>query len=165
MKVLILNLLISYILCIYSSNSTISRKLFNLTIHGTIGYNGNTPSLTILDLSGCKDDVIYITYKINRRDFNTDIIYYEFTDVYPNEYFECANQMKSSHSSTSSSGSKHFKTYTFKLSFEFGKQNKRAISCHRKERLQASVAHSGFGNSATFERRRKHHRQGPNRHW
>ena len=96
MKVLILNLLISYILCIYSSNSTISRKLFNLTIHGTIGYNGNTPSLTILDLSGCKDDVIYITYKINRRDFNTDIIYYEFTDVYPNEYFECANQMKSS---------------------------------------------------------------------
>jgi len=127
MKVLILNLLISYILCVYSSNSTISRKLFNLTIHGTIGYNGNTPSLTILDLSGCKDDVIYITYKINRRDFNTDIIYYEFTDVYPNEYFECANQMKSSHSSTSSSGSKHFKTYTFKLSFEFGKQNKKYL--------------------------------------
>ena len=58
MKVLILNFLISYILCLYSSNSTINRILFNLTIHGTIGYNGDIQSLTILDLSECKDDVI-----------------------------------------------------------------------------------------------------------
>ena len=36
-----------------------------------------------------------------------------------------SNEIK--HSSTSSSGSKHFKTYTFKLSFEFGKQNKKYL--------------------------------------
>ena len=125
MKVLILNLLISYILCLYTSNSTISRKLLNLTIHGTVGYNRNTPSLTILDLSGYKDDVIYITYKIKGREFNTETLYYEFTDSYPNEYFECSNQMKSSHSSSYLSGKKGSKINTFELSFEFEKQNKK----------------------------------------
>ena len=123
MKVFILSLLISYILFLYLS--TISRKLFNLTIHGTMGYYGNTPSFTILDLPGCKEEVIYITYKINRRDFNTEIIYYEFTDVYPNEYFECTNQMKSSHSSTSSSGKSSSKISSIALTFEFEKQNKK----------------------------------------
>ena len=87
----------------------------------------NTPSFTILDLSGCKDEVIYITYKINRRDFNTEIIYYEFTDVYPNEYFECTNQMKSSHSSTSSSGKSSSKISSIALTFEFEKQNKKYL--------------------------------------
>ena len=90
-----------------------------------MGYYGNTPSFTILDLSGCKDEVIYFTYKINRRDFNTDIIYYEFTDVYPNEYFEYTNQMKSSHSSTSSSGKSSSKISSIALIFEFEKQNKK----------------------------------------
>ena len=128
MKVFILNLLISYILCLYSSNSTISRKLFDLTIHGSMVYLGNTPSFTILDLSGCKDEVIYITYKIKRPNFNTDIIYYEFTDVYPNEYFECTNQMKSSYSSTTSSGkSKSKKITSIALTFEFEKQNKKYL--------------------------------------
>lgn len=60
MKVFIYILLISYVLSLYSSNSTIRRQLFNLTIYGKFKYNGNYDSLTVLDLSGFEDETIHI---------------------------------------------------------------------------------------------------------
>ena len=87
MKVFILNLLISYILSLDLSNSTTSKQLFNLSLYDSIKYDGNYPSLSILDISGLEDDIIYISYSIKRSSFNSEILHYSFTDVYPDEYF------------------------------------------------------------------------------
>ena len=71
MKVFILIILISYILSLYSSNSTTSKQLFSLTLYGSVKYNGNYPSLSILDISGFENDIIYISYYIKRYSFGT----------------------------------------------------------------------------------------------
>jgi hypothetical protein len=128
MKVFILNLLISYILSLYTSNSTTSKQLFNLTLYGSLKYNGNYPSLSILDISGLEDDAIYISYYIKRSGFKTKILNYEFTDVYPDEYFECTSQKQSSYASTTSTGKKTNKKITsIDLNFEIEKQNKKYL--------------------------------------
>jgi hypothetical protein len=127
MKVFILILLISYILSLYTSNSTTNKHLFNLTLYGSLIYWGSYPSLSILDISGFEDDTIYISYYIKQSGFNTELLYYEFTDVYPDEYFECTNQKKSSYASTTSTGKKHKKITSIDLSFEIEKQNKKYL--------------------------------------
>ena len=115
-------MLISYILSLYSSNSTTNRQLFNLTLYGRpVKYNGNYPFLSILDISGLEDDIIYISYYIKRSSFNTEILNYGFTDVYPDEYFECTNPTKSSHFSTTTTVNKNT---SIRLYFEIEKQNK-----------------------------------------
>ena len=128
MKVFILNLLLSYILSLDLSNSTTSKQLFNLSLYGSLKYSGSDPSLSILDISGFEDDVIYISYYIKRSGFNTKILNYEFTDVYPDKYFECTNQKQSSYSSTTSTGKKNNKKITsIDLYFEIEKQNKKYL--------------------------------------
>ena len=87
MKVFILILLISYILSLYTSNSTTSKQLFNLSLYDSMKYDGNYPSLSILDISGFEDDVIYISYFIKRSIFGTKTLKYGLTDVYPDKYF------------------------------------------------------------------------------
>ena len=87
MKIFILILLISYILSLYTSNSTTSKQLFNLSLYDSIKYDGNYPSLSILDISGFEDDVIYISYFIKRSSFGTKTLKYGLTDVYPDKYF------------------------------------------------------------------------------
>ena len=121
MKAFILILLISYILSLYSSNSTTSKKLYNLPLYDSVKYNGKYPSLSILDISGLEDDIIYISYYIKRSSFNTEILNYGFTDVYQDEYFECTNPTKSSHFSTTTTVNKNT---SIKLYFEIEKQNK-----------------------------------------
>ena len=74
--ILLIYLLISYILSLYTSNSTTSKQLFNLTLYGSLKYNGNYPSLSILDISGFEDDTIYISYYIERSGFKTKILNY-----------------------------------------------------------------------------------------
>ena len=87
MKVFILNLLLSYILSLDLSNSTTSKQLFNLSLYGSLKYSGSDPSLSILDISGFEDDVIYISYFIKRSSFGTKTLKYGLTDVYPDKYF------------------------------------------------------------------------------
>ena len=128
MKVFILNLLLSYILSLDLSNSTTSKQLFNLSLYGSLKYSGSDPSLSILDISGFEDDVIYISYYIKHSSFKTKLLNYEFTDVYPDKYFECTNQAKSSHSSTTSTGKKKSKNITsIDLYFGIEKQNKKYL--------------------------------------
>ena len=128
MKVFILNFLISYILSLSISNSTTSKQLFNLSLYGSLKYSGSDPSLSILDISGFEDDVIYISYYIKHSSFKTKLLNYEFTDVYPDKYFECTNQAKSSHSSTTSTGKKKSKNITsIDLYFGIEKQNKKYL--------------------------------------
>ena len=118
-------MLISYILSLYSSNSTTNKKLFNLTLYGlSVKYNGNYPSLSILDISGLEDDIIYISYYIKRSSFNTEILNYGFTNVYPDEYFESTNPTKSSHYSITTAANKNT---SIKLYFEIEKQNKKYL--------------------------------------
>ena len=128
MKVFILNLLISYILSLDLSNSTTSKQLFNLSLYGSLTYKGSYPGLSILEISGFEDDEIYISYYIKRSSFKTKILNYEFTDVYPDKYFECTKQAQSSHSSTTSTGKKSSKKITsIDLYFEIEKQNKKYL--------------------------------------
>ena len=130
MKAFILILLISYILSLYSSSSsTTSKQLFNLPLYGSVKYNGNYPSLSILDISGFEDDIIYISYYIKRSSFKTSTLKYGFTDVYLDEYFKCVEQAQKTHSSTTSSGKKHkkFKTTSIDLYYEIKKQNKKYL--------------------------------------
>ena len=128
MKVFILIFLISYILSLDLSNSTTSKQLFNLSLYGSVKYNGNYPGLSILDISGFEDDEIYISYYIKRSSFKTKILNYEFTDVYPDKYFQCTNQKQSSHSSTTSTGKKTSKKITsIDLYFTIEKQNKKYL--------------------------------------
>ena len=124
MKVFILNLLIYYILSLYSSNSTTKRQLFYLPLYGSVKYNGNSPGLSILNTSGLEDDIIYIKYYIERSSFNTEILNYGFTDVYPDEYFECTNSTKSSFFSTKINNNK---ITSISLYFEIEKQDKKYI--------------------------------------
>jgi hypothetical protein len=127
MKVFKLNLLLSYILSLDLSNSTTSKQLFNLSLYGSLKYSGSDPSLSILDISGFEDDVIYISYYIKHSSFKTKLLNYEFTDVYPDKYFECTNQAKSSRSSTTSTGKKSKKITSIDLYFEIEKQNKKYL--------------------------------------
>ena len=135
MKVFILILLISYILSLYSSNSTTSKQLLNLSLYDSMKYYGNNPSLSILDISGFENDIIYISYYIERKSFNTETLNYAFTDVYPDKYFECASQTQKSYaisifkskrtkrSSRKTTTSKPSK----KLYYEIKKQNKKYL--------------------------------------
>jgi len=100
MKVFILIILISYILR-YSSNSATSKQLFNLPLYGSLKYNGTYPSLSILDISGFENELIYISYYIKRSNFGTSTLKYGFTDIYPDEYFICVNQTQFSSSTAS----------------------------------------------------------------
>ena len=117
-------MLISYILSLYTSNSTISKQLFNLPLYGSIKYSGKNPSLSILDISGYEEDAIYISYYIKSNNLGTITLKYEFTDVYPNEYFECASITQKTHSSTTKSNKK---VTSLKLYFEIKKQNKKYL--------------------------------------
>ena len=130
MKVFILIILISYILSLYSSNSTTSKQLFNLPLYGSVTYNGNNPSLSILDISGFENDIIYISYYIKRSSFKTSTLKYGFTDIYPDEYFKCVEQTQKSHSSTTSTGKKRNtkgKITSITLNYEIKKQNKKYL--------------------------------------
>ena len=133
MKAFIFILLISYILSLYSSNSTTSKKLFNLPLYDSVKYNGNYPSLSILDISGLEDDIIYISYSNKAStSFNTEILNYSFTDIYPDEYFKCESQTQKSYSFAISLKKRHRKIKTSKKSsidlyFEIKKQNKKYL--------------------------------------
>ena len=133
MKAFILILLLSYILSLYSSNSTTSKKLYNLPLYDSVKYNGKYPSLSILDISGLEDDIIYISYSIKRSSFNSEILHYSFTDVYPDEYFICENQTQKSYSFAISlrkrtrTKSKTSKKSSKDLYFEIEKQNKKYL--------------------------------------
>ena len=130
MKVYVLILLISYILSIYTSDSTTSKQIFNLPLYGSVTYSGNNPSLSILDISGLEDDIIYISYYVERSSLKTTLNY-GFTDVYPDEYFECTNKTTKFHSSTTSTGTtgknqnKNIKS--IELYFEIEKQKKKYL--------------------------------------
>ena len=127
MKEYVLILLISYILSIYTSNSTTSKQIFNLPLYGSVTYSGNNPSLSILDISGLEDDIIYISYYVRRSSLKTTLNY-GFTDVYPDEYFECTNETTKIHSSTTSTGKSPNKSIkSIELYFEIEKQNKKYI--------------------------------------
>ena len=135
MKVFILILLISYILSLDLNNSTTSKKLLDLPLYSSLSYSGSYPSLSILDVSGFEEDeVIYISYHIGRSSFDVKLLNYEFTDVYPDEYFECKSQIELSHSleTTSGGGSSKKrktakKTIAIDLYFEIKKQNKKYL--------------------------------------
>ena len=129
MKVFILIILISYILSLYSSNSTTSKQLFNLPLYGSVTYNGNYPSLSILDISGFENDIIYISYYIKRYSFGTSTLKYGFTDIYPDEYFICVNQTQASSSTASYTTSKKVKrkANSKELYYEIKKQNKKYL--------------------------------------
>ena len=124
MKAFILILLISYILSLYTSNSTTSKQLLNLPLYGSIKYSGKNPSLSILDISGYEEDAIYISYYIKSNNLGTLTLKYEFTDVYPDEYFKCANITQKTHSLTTKSNKK---VTSLKLYFEIKKQNKKYL--------------------------------------
>ena len=127
MKEYVLILLISYILSIYTSNSTTSKQIFNLPLYGSVTYSGNNPSLSILDISGLEDDIIYISYYVRRSSLKTTLNY-GFTDVYPDENFECTNETTKIHSSTTSTGKSPNKSIkSIELYFEIEKQNKKYI--------------------------------------
>ena len=117
-------MLISYILSLYTSNSTTSKQLFNLPLYGSIKYSGKNPSLSILDISGYEEDAIYISYYIKSNNLGTITLKYEFTDTYPDEYFECACITQKTHSSTTKSNKK---VTSLKLYFEIKKQNKKYL--------------------------------------
>ena len=124
MKLFILILLISYIL----SLTTTKKELFNLDLYGSKSYSGDKPSLSILDISGFEKDEIYISYYIKSSGFGTKLLNYSFTDNYPDEYFECTSQTKSTFSSTTSTGKKTNKKITsINLYFEIKKENKKYL--------------------------------------
>ena len=128
MKVFILIFLISFALSLYTSNGIIKRQLFNLTLYGTLKYNGNYPGLTVLDLSGFEDEKIYISYYVKASSFNAKELNYDFSDYYPDEYFECTSKMESTHSTHTTTGKKsRKKTTSVTLYFEFEKQNNRYL--------------------------------------
>jgi len=129
MKVFILIILISYILSLYSSNSTTSKQLFNLPFYGSLKYNGTYPSLSILDISGFENDIIYISYYIKRSSFGTSTLKYGFTDIYPDEYFICVNQTQFSSSTASYTKRKKVKktAHSKELYYEIKKQNKKYL--------------------------------------
>ena len=150
MKVFILILLISYILSLYTSNSTTSKLLFNLSLYDSIKYDGNYPSLSILDISGFEDDIIHISYYIKRSSFGTKTLHYGFTDVYPDQYFECKNQTQKSFTSTTSYGKKNNKKITsIDLYFEIEKQNKKYL-------VLENLLYKGYEIEVT------HHKHNPN---
>ena len=121
MKALILNILISYIL----SLSTTNRELFYLPLYGSKEYNGNYASFSILNISNYQDEKIYISYYINSSSFNTEKLSYGFTDDLPDENFYCPNIIKSSHSSRNTTGTKKsLELISVTLYFEIKKQNK-----------------------------------------
>jgi len=127
MKVYVLILLISYILSIYTSNSTTSKQLINLPLYGSVTYSGSNPSLSILDISGFEEDKIYISYYVKRSSLK-ETLNYGFTDVYPDEYFECTNQTTKIHASTESRGKSPNKIIkAIELHFEIEKQNKKYL--------------------------------------
>jgi hypothetical protein len=135
MKVFILILLISYILSLDLSNNSTSKKLLDLTLYSSLSYSGDYPSLSILDVSGLEEgEVIYISYHIGRSSFDAKLLNYEFTDVYPDEYFECKNQIELSRSMGTTSSSRSSKkrktvkkTIAMDLYFEIKKQNKKYL--------------------------------------
>ena len=129
MKVFILIILISYILSLYSSNSTTSKQLFSLTLYGSVKYNGNYPSLSILDISGFENDIIYISYYIKRYSFGTSKLKYGFTDIYPDKYFICVNQTEASSSTASYTTRKKVKrkANSKELYYEIKKLNKKYL--------------------------------------
>jgi len=124
MKVLILNILISYILSLSETN----RQLFYLPLYGSKVYNGNYASLSILNISNYQDEKIYISYYIKRSGFNTKTLNYGFTDDLPDQNFECSNRIESSQQSSTSTGKKKNKKITsLILYFEIEKQNKKYL--------------------------------------
>ena len=129
MKIFILIILISYILSLYSSNSTTSKQLFNLPLYGSVTYNGNNPSLSILDISGFENDIIYISYYIKRSSFKTSTLKYGFTDIYPDKYFICVNQTEASSSTASYTTRKKVKrkANSKELYYEIKKLNKKYL--------------------------------------
>ena len=118
MKVLILNLLISYAL----SLTTINRQSYNLKLYNSLIYDGNYASFSVLNISEYQEEKIYISYYIKRDSFGTRRLNYAFTDNYPDENFECTNHISSSTSSTNSSGQKkNNKITSIRLYFEIEK--------------------------------------------
>ena len=90
MEELILILLISFIL----SLSTTNKQLFELPIYGSYSYSGNNPSLSVLNISEFKEDIIIISYYIEHNGFKTEELKYEFTDKYPDVNFNCKDIKK-----------------------------------------------------------------------
>jgi len=129
MKAFIYILLISYVLSLYSSNSTIRRQLFNLTIYGKFQYNGNYDSLTVLDLSGFEEETIHISYYVRASSFDAKILNYEFADDYPDNYFECTHKTESIFSQTTANTGRKSdgKITSVTLFFDIEKQNKRYL--------------------------------------
>ena len=118
MKVLILNLLISYALSLTTTN----RQSYNLKLYNSLIYDGNYASFSVLNISEYQEEKIYISYYIKRDSFGTRRLNYAFTDNYPNENFECTNHISSSTSSTNSSGQKkNNKITSIRLYFEIEK--------------------------------------------
>lgn len=128
MKVFILLFLISYAISLYTSNAIVKRQLYNLTLYGSVQYNGNYASLTVLDLSGFEEENIYISYYVKASSFNTRVINYAFSDNYPDEYFECTGKMESTHSfSTTNGKKKNKKTTSITKYFEFENKKTRYL--------------------------------------
>ena len=121
MKELILVLLISYIL----SLSTTDKQLFELPIYGSYSYSGNNPSLSVLNISEFKEDLIIISYYIKRFGFKTEELKYGFTDNYPDVNFKFTDIKKKSYAKISKSGSKsHKKINSVDYYYEIENQNK-----------------------------------------
>ena len=105
MKELILIFLISYIL----SLSTTNKQIFELPIYGSYSYSGNNPSLSVLKISEFKEDLIIISYYINRNGFNREELKYGFTDNYPDVNFNFTDIKQKSYAKLKKSGSKRHK--------------------------------------------------------
>jgi len=128
MKVFILIFLLSYAISLYTSNSIVKRQLYNLTLYGSVQYNGTYASLTVLDLSGFEEENIYISYYVKASSFKAKEIKYAFSDNYPDEYFECTGIMESTRSSSTKKGKKNNKkTIAITLYFEFENKKTRYL--------------------------------------
>jgi hypothetical protein len=124
MEELILILLISFIL----SLSTTNKQLFELPIYGSYSYSGNNPSLSVLNISEFKEDIIIISYYIEHNGFKTEELKYEFTDKYPDVNFNCKDIKQKSYSKLTKSGTKrNSKIKTVDYFFEIKNQNKRFL--------------------------------------
>jgi hypothetical protein len=85
MKILLL--ILSYLVCINSiENNTVTK--YNLSLFGKFSYKDKTKSFTVLDLNGSDLKKIYITYTIPNKTFDNNILYYSFSNEYPNDNFK-----------------------------------------------------------------------------
>ena len=74
---------------------TYYEYIYYLGIDKSLEYDSSFTTITVLDFSKVKGDTIFIEYKIDNKQFPTEIIKYNFT--YVNEtlkLFTCENEMK-----------------------------------------------------------------------